>query len=250
MQGSKRVTLYLGNMKDQPEVTQIYVTLSVAGLVFTEVFDNNQDELYWDIYWNKTDVYGNKVYGLTEVEASIYYKVSGCDKRFWANSVKTQIEALSCHETITYEHHYCLTQSDSLYSGKGHAFHFNMYPPVRRHMQCLTPPKVIEALPNGDILIGDNSQIFHVHGNKVGARCELNRAVYSFGINGFLDDLEYFIAADPSSEFFYLTRSDSPVIIRVNLKNANYEVILGQHSKKCIGNYALCHDSLKSPKGN
>ena len=250
MQGSKKLTIYLGNFKEQPEVEQIYVTVTVAGLVFTEVFDNNLDELYWEIYWNKTDVYGNKVYGLAEVEASIDYKVSGCSSRYWANSVKTQIESLSCHESITYENHYCITQTNSLYSGKGHAFHFNLYPPVRRHMQCLTPPKVIEALPNGDILIGDNNHIFHVYANKIGARCELNRSVFSFGINGFSEDLEYFIAADPSSAFFYLTRSDSPVIIRVNLKISTHEVILGQHSKKCAGRYSLCYDSLKSPKGN
>ena len=247
-QGARTVTLYLGDFS-MSNVTSVHVTVSVAGVVFQETLDNNKNDLFMELFWNKTDVYGNKVYGLTEVQAMIEVSLLGCSEKFWVTSIRSEVEGLSCHDSISYQHHYCLTKGDSLYTGRGHAFHLSKYPPVMRHMQCLNPPKVIESLPNGDLLIGDNTQIFHVRGGKIGNRCELNYAVYSFGSSGISDDVEYFIAVDSSSEFFYLSRTDSPVITKVFIKSRTEQVVLGKQGEYCTDGIHNCKDTLKSPKG-
>ncbi|XP_063714938.1 teneurin-4-like isoform X4 [Symsagittifera roscoffensis] len=247
-QGARTITLYLGDFS-MSNVTSVHVTVSVAGVVFQETLDNNKNDLFMELFWNKTDVYGNKVYGLTEVQAMIEVSLLGCSEKFWVTSIRSEVEGLSCHDSISYQHHYCLTKGDSLYTGRGHAFHLSKYPPVMRHMQCLNPPKVIESLPNGDLLIGDNTQIFHVRGGKIGNRCELNYAVYSFGSSGISDDVEYFIAVDSSSEFFYLSRTDSPVITKVFIKSRTEQVVLGKQGEYCTDGIHNCKDTLKSPKG-
>ncbi|XP_075258203.1 uncharacterized protein LOC142350290 isoform X4 [Convolutriloba macropyga] len=252
-QGSKRITLYVGDFSNFDHVTFIHISISVAGIVFQETLDNTRTHLFHEILWNKTDVFGNKVFGLTNVAAKIEFSIKGCGQKFWVDSISTQVEGHSCHDTFSYEHHYCLTKGASLYTGRGHSFHTSLYPPILRHMQCLNPPKIVESLANGDLLIGDTTQIFHVRGNKIGNRCELNYAVYSFSLSSSeANDLEYYITSDPSpqSEFFYLSRSDSSVITKVFIKSRTEQIVLGRKGQWCdASDVTSCKDTLQAPKG-
>ncbi|XP_060718384.1 teneurin-1 [Tachysurus vachellii] len=263
---------------------KVHVSVCVEGTLVSKSFAAEPNLSY--VYsWNKTDVYGQQVNGLTHALVSVGYEYEVCpDFILWEESVVEMQGAELISSQLggwTLDKHHTLhVESGILYKGDGENVYISDQPPLIstvmgtgavRPLACpncngpaanqkLFSPVALACGPDGSIYVGDFNFIRRILPNGVSVNLlELrNRDLRHSG--GSVH--QYYLAVDPVSDTLYVSDSVGLKLLRlismseVRDVGRNAEVVAGTGEKCTHFSLKECGDggkatyaSLTAPKG-
>uniref|UniRef100_A0A6I8NE21 Teneurin-1 n=1 Tax=Ornithorhynchus anatinus TaxID=9258 RepID=A0A6I8NE21_ORNAN len=221
--------------------------------------------LVYTFAWNKTDIYGQKVSGLTEATVSVGYEYETCpDFILWEKRTVVlqgfELDASNLGGWSLNKHHILNPQSGIVHKGNGENMFISQQPPVistvmgnghQRSVSCtncngvahsnkLFAPVALASGPDGSVYIGD----------------------FNFKITHTSPAHKYYLAVDPGSGSLYLSDTNTRRVYRLKSLGEtkdlakNYEVVAGTGDQCLPFDQSHCGDggraaeaSLNSPRG-
>uniref|UniRef100_H0V6L2 Teneurin-1 n=1 Tax=Cavia porcellus TaxID=10141 RepID=H0V6L2_CAVPO len=256
---------------------KVHLTVAVEGRLTQKWFPAAVNLVY-TFAWNKTDIYGQKVWGLAEALVSVGYEYEACpDFILWEQRTVIlqgfEMDASNLGGWSLNKHHILNPQSGIIHKGNGENMFISQQPPViatimgnghQRSVACtncngpahnnkLFAPVALAAGPDGSVYVGDFNFVRRIFplGNSVSI-LELSTSPAH----------KYYLAMDPVSESLYLSDTNTRKVYRlkslVETKDLskNFEVVAGTGDQCLPFDQSHCGDggraseaSLNSPRG-
>uniref|UniRef100_A0A8B9K5F3 Si:dkey-237h12.3 n=1 Tax=Astyanax mexicanus TaxID=7994 RepID=A0A8B9K5F3_ASTMX len=223
----------------------VHLMVAVEGRMFQKQFPASP-RLSFTFIWDKTDAYGQRVYGLAEAVVSVGFEYESClgvvlwEKR----SAKLQgyeLEASSMGGWTLDKHHILDLQNGILYKGSGENVFLSQLPPVistimgngrRRSISCpscnaqaegnkLLAPVALAWGRDGSLYVGDFNYIRRIYpSGNVSSVMELRNKDFRHSNN---PAHRYYLTTDPVTGQLYVSDTNSRRIYRPRVLTANAE---------------------------
>ncbi|XP_029785859.1 teneurin-1 isoform X2 [Suricata suricatta] len=256
---------------------KVHLTVAVEGRLTQKWFPAAVNLIY-TFAWNKTDIYGQKVWGLAEALVSVGYEYETCpDFILWEKRTVIlqgfEMDASNLGGWSLNKHHILNPQSGIIHKGNGENMFISQQPPVistimgnghQRSVVCtncngpahnnkLFAPVALASGPDGSVYVGDFNFVRRIFpsGNSVSI-LELSTSPAH----------KYYLAMDPVSESLYLSDTNTRKVYKlkslVETKDLskNFEVVAGTGDQCLPFDQSHCGDggraseaSLNSPRG-
>ncbi|XP_062939014.1 teneurin-1 isoform X3 [Cynocephalus volans] len=256
---------------------KVHLTVAVEGRL-TQKWFPAAINLVYTFAWNKTDIYGQKVWGLSEALVSVGYEYEMCpDFILWEQRTVVlqgfEMDASNLGGWSLNKHHILNPQSGIIHKGNGENMFISQQPPVistimgnghQRSVACtncngpahnnkLFAPVALASGPDGSVYVGDFNFVRRIFpsGNSVSI-LELSTSPAH----------KYYLAMDPVSESLYLSDTNTRKVYKlkslVETKDLskNFEVVAGTGDQCLPFDQSHCGDggraseaSLNSPRG-
>uniref|UniRef100_A0A673BQL3 Teneurin-2 n=1 Tax=Sphaeramia orbicularis TaxID=375764 RepID=A0A673BQL3_9TELE len=253
---------------------KVHLMVAVEGHLFQKWFHASPNLAYTYI-WDKTDAYGQRVYGLSEAVVSVGYEYESCASLIlWEKRTVFlqgyELDPTSLGGWSLDKHHILNTRI--LHKGSGENIFVTEQPPVitsimgngrRRSISCPS----CNGLADGNKLLAPVALAMGTDGSLYVGDLNFVRRVYpSMNTTGILElsnnpTHKYFLAVDPVSGALFISDTNSRRIYRVRslaggrLVSDNAEVVAGT-GEQCLPFDERCGDggkateaTLMSPKG-
>uniref|UniRef100_A0A665UFG1 Teneurin-2 n=1 Tax=Echeneis naucrates TaxID=173247 RepID=A0A665UFG1_ECHNA len=262
---------------------KVHLMVAVEGHLFQKWFHASPNLAYTYI-WDKTDAYGQRVYGLSEAVVSVGYEYESCASLIlWEKRTAIlqgyELDPTNLGGWSLNKHHILNTRSGILHKGSGENIFVTEQPPVitsimgngrRRSISCPS----CNGLADGNKLLAPVALAMGIDGSLYVGDLNFVRRVYpSMNTTGILElrnkdfrhsnnpTHKYFLAVDPVSGALFISDTNSRRIYRVRsltggrLLSDNAEVVAGT-GEQCLPFDERCGDggkateaTLMSPKG-
>uniref|UniRef100_A0A673WCY5 Teneurin transmembrane protein 2 n=1 Tax=Salmo trutta TaxID=8032 RepID=A0A673WCY5_SALTR len=262
---------------------KVHLMVAVEGHLFQKWFHASPNLAYTYI-WDKTDAYGQRVYGLSEAVVSVGYEYESCTSLIlWEKRTAVlqgfELDPSNLGGWSLDKHHILNTRSSILHKGSGENVFVSEQPPVissvmgngrRRSISCpscngladsnkLLAPVALATGIDGSLYVGDLNFIRRVYPslNTTGI-LELRNKDFRHSNN---PTHKYFLAINPVTGALFISDTNSRRIYRVRsltggrLLSDNAEVVAGT-GELCLPFDERCGDggkateaTLMSPKG-
>ncbi|XP_055232866.1 teneurin-1 isoform X2 [Gorilla gorilla gorilla] len=256
---------------------KVHLTVAVEGRL-TQKWFPAAINLVYTFAWNKTDIYGQKVWGLAEALVSVGYEYETCpDFILWEQRTVIlqgfEMDASNLGGWSLNKHHILNPQSGIIHKGNGENMFISQQPPVistvmgnghQRSVACtncngpahnnkLFAPVALASGPDGSVYVGDFNFVRRIFpsGNSISI-LELSTSPAH----------KYYLAMDPVSESLYLSDTNTRKVYKlkslVETKDLskNFEVVAGTGDQCLPFDQSHCGDggraseaSLNSPRG-
>ncbi|XP_059502567.1 teneurin-4 isoform X6 [Stegostoma tigrinum] len=263
---------------------KVHLMVAVEGRLFQKWFPATPELSYYFI-WDKTDVYSQKVYGLSEAFVSVGYEYESCpDLILWEKRTAVlqgyELDASNLGGWTLDKHHALNIQSSILHKGNGENNFISQQPPVigsiigngrRRSISCpscnglatgnkLLAPVALTCGSDGSIYVGDFNYVRRIFpsGNVINI-LELRNKDFRHSNS---PAHKYYLSVDAVSGSLYLSDTNSRRVYKVKsltgvkeiTKNA---VVVAGTGDQCLPfDEARCGDggkateaTLSSPRG-
>ncbi|XP_067842361.1 teneurin-4 isoform X5 [Heptranchias perlo] len=263
---------------------KVHLMVAVEGRLFQKWFPATPDLSYYFI-WDKTDVYSQKVYGLSEAFVSVGYEYESCpDLILWEKRTAIlqgyEIDASNLGGWTLDKHHALNIQSGILHKGNGENNFISQQPPVigsimgngrRRSISCpscnglaagnkLLAPVALTCGSDGSIYVGDFNYVRRIFpSGNVTNILELRNKDFRHSNS---PAHKYYLSVDAVSGSLYLSDTNSRRVYKMKslagvkdiTKNA---VVVAGTGDQCLPfDEARCGDggkgieaTLTSPRG-
>uniref|UniRef100_A0A672JS44 Teneurin-2 n=1 Tax=Salarias fasciatus TaxID=181472 RepID=A0A672JS44_SALFA len=255
---------------------KVHLMVAVEGHLFQKWFHASPNLAYTYI-WDKTDAYGQRVYGLSEAVVSVGYEYESCASLIlWEKRTAIlqgyELDPSNLGGWSLDKHHILNTRSGILHKGSGENIFVTEQPPVttsvmgngrRRSISCPS----CNGLADGNKLLAPVALAMGIDGSLYVGDLNFVRRVYpSMNTTSILElsnnpTHKYFLAVDPVSGALFISDTNSRRIYRVRsltggrLLSDNAEVVAGT-GEQCLPFDERCGDggkateaTLMSPKG-
>ncbi|XP_036595867.1 teneurin-1 isoform X5 [Trichosurus vulpecula] len=256
---------------------RVHLTVAVEGRLMQKWFPAAANLVY-TFAWNKTDIYGQKVSGLTEAIVSVGYEYEMCpDFILWEKRTVVlqgfEMDASNLGGWSLNKHHVLNPQSGIVHKGNGENMFISQQPPViatimgnghQRSVACtscnglahnnkLFAPVALASGPDGSVYIGDFNFVRRIFpsGNSISI-LELSTSPAH----------KYYLAVDPVSEALYLSDTNTRRVYRLRSLGEtkdlakNFDIVAGTGDQCLPFDQSHCGDggraseaSLNSPRG-
>ncbi|XP_054107162.1 teneurin-1 isoform X3 [Callithrix jacchus] len=256
---------------------KVHLTVAVEGRLTQKWFPASTNLVY-TFAWNKTDIYGQKVWGLAEALVSVGYEYETCpDVILWEQRTVVlqgfEMDASNLGGWSLSKHHIFNPQSGIIHKGNGENMFISQQPPVistimgnghQRSVACtncngpahnnkLFAPVALASGPDGSVYVGDFNFVRRIFpsGNSVSI-LELSTSPAH----------KYYLAMDPVSESLYLSDTNTRKVYKLKSLmetkdlSKNFEVVAGTGDQCLPFDQSHCGDggraseaSLNSPRG-
>ncbi|XP_058252848.1 teneurin-2 isoform X5 [Hemibagrus wyckioides] len=262
---------------------KVHLMVAVEGHLFQKWFHASPNLAYTFI-WDKTDAYGQRVYGLSEAVVSVGYEYETCPSLvLWEKRTAVlqgyELEPSNLGGWSFDKHHILNLRSGILHKGCGENVFVCQQPPVitsimgngrRRSISCpscngladgnkLLAPVALAAGIDGSLYVGDLNFVRRVYPSLNTTRVlELRNKDFRHSNN---PTHKYFLAVDPVTGALFISDTNSRRIYKVRsltggrLLADNAEVVAGT-GEQCLPFDERCGDggkaveaTLMSPKG-
>ncbi|XP_028338472.1 teneurin-1 isoform X4 [Physeter macrocephalus] len=263
---------------------KVHLTVAVEGRL-TQKWFPAAINLVYTFAWNKTDIYGQKVWGLAEALVSVGYEYEMCpDFILWEKRTVIlqgfEMDASNLGGWSLNKHHILNPQSGIIHKGNGENMFISQQPPVistimgnghQRSVACtncnglahnnkLFAPVALASGPDGSVYVGDFNFVRRIFpsGNSVSILELRNRDTR----HSTSPAHKYYLAMDPVSESLYLSDTNTRKVYKlkslVETKDLskNFEVVAGTGDQCLPFDQSHCGDggraseaSLNSPRG-
>ncbi|XP_054401020.1 teneurin-1 isoform X4 [Pongo abelii] len=263
---------------------KVHLTVAVEGRL-TQKWFPAAINLVYTFAWNKTDIYGQKVWGLAEALVSVGYEYETCpDFILWEQRTVVlqgfEMDASNLGGWSLNKHHILNPQSGIIHKGNGENMFISQQPPVistimgnghQRSVACtncngpahnnkLFAPVALASGPDGSVYVGDFNFVRRIFpsGNSVSILELRNRDTR----HSTSPAHKYYLAMDPVSESLYLSDTNTRKVYKlkslVETKDLskNFEVVAGTGDQCLPFDQSHCGDggraseaSLNSPRG-
>ncbi|XP_035290458.1 teneurin-1 isoform X1 [Anguilla anguilla] len=265
-------------------LAKVHVSATVEGRLFQKWFPAAPGLVYV-LAWNKTDIYGQKVFGLTEAIVSVGYEYESCPDFILWEKRSTLLQGLEMVASnlggwSLDKHHILNLQSGILHKGNGENIFISQQPPVIttvmgngyiRTIPCpscngpalgskLFAPVALACGSDGSVYVGDFNFVRRILPNgKAISILELrNRDIR----HSTSPAHKYYLAMDPVREALYLSDTSSRRVYRLRTLNEtrdlakNVEVVAGTGDQCTPFDQSHCGDggkaseaALNNPRG-
>ncbi|XP_035389963.1 teneurin-4 isoform X2 [Electrophorus electricus] len=243
---------------------KVHLMVAVEGRLFRKWFAATPS-LSYDFVWDKTDVYSQKVYGLTEAFVCVGFEYESCpDVILW----EKRTAVLQGYESTASnlggwsidKHHTLNIQSGILHKGNGENVFITQQPPIigsimgngrRRSISCpscngladgnkLLAPVALACGPDGSLFVGDFNYIRRIFttGN-VTSVLELSNSPAH----------KYYLATSPVSGVLYLSDTSSRKVFKVKSLNTVKDVAKNLELVAGTGDQCLPYDETRCGDG-
>uniref|UniRef100_A0A671NYU8 Teneurin-2 n=1 Tax=Sinocyclocheilus anshuiensis TaxID=1608454 RepID=A0A671NYU8_9TELE len=264
-------------------LVKVHLMVAVEGHLFQKWFHASPNLAYTFI-WDKTDAYGQRVYGLSDAVVSVGYEYESCPSLvLWEKRTAMlqgyELEPSNLGGWSLDKHHILNLRSGILHKGSGENIFVSQQPPIitsimgngrRRSISCpscngladgnkLLAPVALAAGIDGSLYVGDLNFVRRVYPNLNTTRIlELSNDLIFRSNN---PTHKYFLAVDPVSGALFISDTNSRRIYKVRsltggrLLADNADVVAGT-GEQCLPFDERCGDggkaveaTLMSPKG-
>uniref|UniRef100_A0AAQ5YVA3 Teneurin-4 n=1 Tax=Amphiprion ocellaris TaxID=80972 RepID=A0AAQ5YVA3_AMPOC len=250
---------------------KVHLMVAVEGRLFRKWFPAAPN-LSYDFVWDKTDVYSQKVYGLSEAFVSVGFEYESCpDLILW----EKRTAVLQGYETIasklggwTVDKHHALNiQSGILHMGNGENVFISQQPPVigsvmgngrRRSISCpscngladgnkLMAPVALACGSDGSLYVGDFNYVRRIFttGN-VTSVLELRNKDFRHSNS---PAHKYYLATSPVNSAVYLSDTSSRKVFKVKSLNVVKDVAKNLELVAGTGDQCLPYDDTRCGDG-
>ncbi|XP_030284298.1 teneurin-3 isoform X3 [Sparus aurata] len=246
---------------------KVHLMVAVVGRLFQKWFPA-QPNLSYTFIWDKTDAYGQRVYGLSEAVVSVGFEYESClDLILWEKRTAIlqgyELDASNMGGWTLDKHHILDLQNGILYKGNGENVFISQQPPVissimgngrRRSISCpscngqaegnkLLAPLALACGADGSIFVGDFNYIRRIFpsGNVTSVMELSNNPAH-----------RYYLATDPVTGQLYVSDTNSRRIYRPKMLSgardliSNGEVVAGTGEQCPPFDEARCGDGRKA----
>uniref|UniRef100_A0A3Q2G126 Teneurin transmembrane protein 3 n=1 Tax=Cyprinodon variegatus TaxID=28743 RepID=A0A3Q2G126_CYPVA len=246
---------------------KVHLMVAVVGRLFQKWFPA-QPNLSYTFIWDKTDAYGQRVFGLSEAVVSVGFEYESClDLILWEKRTAVlqgyEMDASNMGGWMLDKHHILDVQNGILYKGNGENVFISQQPPVissimgngrRRSISCpscngqaegnkLLAPLALACGADGSIFVGDFNYIRRIYpSGNVSSVMELSNNPAH----------RYYLATDPVTGQLYVSDTNSRRIYRPKMLsgardlNSNGEVVAGTGEQCPPFDEARCGDGRKA----
>ncbi|XP_019390418.1 PREDICTED: teneurin-2 isoform X2 [Crocodylus porosus] len=263
---------------------KVHLMVAVEGHLFQKSFQASPNLAYTFI-WDKTDAYGQKVYGLSDAVVSVGFEYETCPSLIlWEKRTALlqgfELDPSNLGGWSLDKHHVLNVKSGILHKGNGENQFLTQQPAVitsimgngrRRSISCpscnglaegnkLLAPVALAVGIDGSLFVGDFNYIRRIFPSRnVTSILELRNKEFKHSNN---PAHKYYLAVDPVSGSLYVSDTNSRRIYRVKSLTgakdlaANSEVVAGTGEQCLPFDEARCGDggkavdaTLMSPRG-
>uniref|UniRef100_A0AAX7SZ72 Teneurin transmembrane protein 3 n=1 Tax=Astatotilapia calliptera TaxID=8154 RepID=A0AAX7SZ72_ASTCA len=253
---------------------KVHLMVAVVGRLFQKWFPA-QPNLSYTFIWDKTDAYGQRVYGLSEAVVSVGFEYESClDLILWEKRTAIlqgyELDASNVGGWTLDKHHILDVQNGILYKGSGENVFISQQPPVinsimgngrRRSISCpscngqaegnkLLAPLALACGADGSIFVGDFNYIRRIFpSGNVTSVMELRNKDFRHSNN---PAHRYYLATDPVTGQLYVSDTNSRRIYRPKVLSgardliSNGEVVAGTGEQCPPFDEARCGDGRKA----
>uniref|UniRef100_A0A672Y236 Teneurin transmembrane protein 3 n=1 Tax=Sphaeramia orbicularis TaxID=375764 RepID=A0A672Y236_9TELE len=253
---------------------KVHLMVAVVGRLFQKWFPA-QPNLSYTFIWDKTDAYGQRVYGLSEAVVSVGFEYESClDLILWEKRTAVlqgyELDASNMGGWMLDKHHILDVQNGILYKGNGENIFISHQPPVissimgngrRRSISCpscngqaegnkLLAPLALACGADGSIFVGDFNYIRRIFpSGNVTSVMELRNKDFRHSNN---PAHRYYLATDPVTGQLYVSDTNSRRIYRPKMLSgardliSNGEVVAGTGEQCPPFDEARCGDGRKA----
>ncbi|XP_077381395.1 teneurin-3 isoform X10 [Festucalex cinctus] len=253
---------------------KVHLMVAVVGRLFQKWFPA-QPNLSYTFIWDKTDAFGQRVYGLSEAVVSVGFEYESClDLILWEKRTAVlqgyEMDASNIGGWTLDKHHILDVQNGILYKGNGENIFVSQQPPVissimgngrRRSISCpscngqaegnkLLAPLALACGADGSVYVGDFNYIRRIFpSGNVTSVMEFRNKDFRHSNN---PAHRYYLATDPVTGQLYVSDTNSRRIYRPkNLRGArdlisNGEVVAGTGEQCPPFDEARCGDGRKA----
>uniref|UniRef100_A0A8C3LZL3 Teneurin-4 n=1 Tax=Chrysolophus pictus TaxID=9089 RepID=A0A8C3LZL3_CHRPC len=246
---------------------KVHLMVAVEGRLFRKWFAAAPDLSYYFI-WDKTDVYSQKVYGLSEAFVSVGYEYESCpDLILWEKRTAVlqgyEIDASKLGGWSLDKHHALNIQSGILHKGNGENQFISQQPPVigsimgngrRRSISCpscngladgnkLLAPVALTCGSDGSLYVGDFNYIRRIFpSGNVTNILELRYIVHS-------PAHKYYLTTDPITGSIYLSDTNSRRIYKIKSTTSVKDIVKNSEVLAGTGDQCLPFDDTRCGDG-
>ncbi|XP_066129322.1 teneurin-2 isoform X3 [Saccopteryx bilineata] len=263
---------------------KVHLMVAVEGHLFQKAFQASSNLAYTFI-WDKTDAYGQRVYGLSDAVVSVGFEYETCPSLIlWEKRTALlqgfELDPSNLGGWSLDKHHILNVKSGILHKGTGENQFLTQQPAIitsvmgngrRRSISCpscnglaegnkLLAPVALAVGTDGSLFVGDFNYIRRIYPSRnVTSILELRNKEFKHSNN---PAHKYYLAVDPVSGSLYVSDTNSRRIYRVkSLSGAkdlagNSEVMAGTGEQCLPFDEARCGDggkavdaTLMSPRG-
>ncbi|XP_030621470.1 teneurin-1-like [Chanos chanos] len=267
-----------------PGLTKVHVSAVIEGRRYQKQYPAAPG-LVHILSWNKTDIYGQEVWGLTEAVVSVGYEFESCpDFILWERRTALiqgfEMIGSSLGGWALDKHHVLNLQSGILHRGNGENIFISQQPPLiatvmgngyYRTVPCsgcsgpaldskLFAPVALTCGPDGSVYVGDFNFVRRIlpNGHAYNILQLKNRDTR----HSTSPAHKYYLAMDPASEALYLSDTSSRKVYRLKTLSTprdpakNMEVVAGTGEQCLPFDQSHCGEggkataaSLNNPRG-
>ncbi|XP_072519014.1 teneurin-3 isoform X2 [Salminus brasiliensis] len=252
-------------------LARVHLMVAVEGRMFQKQFPASP-RLSFTFIWDKTDAYGQRVYGLAEAVVSVGFEYESClSVVLWEKRSSRlqgyELEASSMGGWTLEKHHILDLQNGILYKGNGENVFLSQLPPVistimgngrRRSISCpscnaqaegnkLLAPVALAWGRDGSLYVGDFNYIRRIYpSGNVSSVMELRNKDFRHSNN---PAHRYYLTTDPVTGQLYVSDTNSRRIYRPRELSAsaepqqNVEIVAG------TGDHCLPFDETQCGDG-
>nr|XP_057936892.1 teneurin-4 isoform X5 [Doryrhamphus excisus] len=250
---------------------KVHLMVAVEGRLFRKWFPAGPD-LFYHFVWDKTDVYSQKVYGLSQAFVSVGFEYESCpDVIVWEKRTAVlqgyESTASKLGGWTVDKHHALNIQSGILHMGSGENIFISQQPPVigsvmgngrRRSISCpscngmadgnkLLAPVALACGSDGSLYVGDFNYVrrIYVTGN-VTSVLELRNKDFRHSNS---PAHKYYLATSPVSGAVYLSDTSSRKVFKVKSLNVVKDVAKNLELVAGTGDQCLPYDDARCGDG-
>uniref|UniRef100_A0A672V845 Teneurin-4 n=1 Tax=Strigops habroptila TaxID=2489341 RepID=A0A672V845_STRHB len=248
---------------------KVHLMVAVEGRLFRKWFAAAPDLSYYFI-WDKTDVYSQKVYGLSEAFVSVGYEYESCpDLILWEKRTAVlqgyEIDASKLGGWSLDKHHALNIQSGILHKGNGENQFISQQPPVigsimgngrRRSISCpscngladgnkLLAPVALTCGSDGSLYVGDFNYIRRIFpSGNVTNILELRNKDFRHS-----PAHKYYLTTDPITGSIYLSDTNSRRIYKIKSTTSVKDIVKNSEVLAGTGDQCLPFDDTRCGDG-
>ncbi|KAM5223725.1 teneurin-4 isoform 13-T14 [Hipposideros larvatus] len=246
---------------------KVHLMVAVEGRLFRKWFAAAPD-LSYHFTWDKTDVYNQKVFGLSEAFVSVGYEYESCpDLILWEKRTAVlqgyEIDASKLGGWSLDKHHALNIQSGILHKGNGENQFVSQQPPVigsimgngrRRSISCpscngladgnkLLAPVALTCGSDGSLYVGDFNYIRRIFpSGNVTNILELRYVCHS-------PAHKYYLTTDPMSGAVYLSDTNSRRVFKIKSTVVVKDLVKNSEVVAGTGDQCLPFDDTRCGDG-
>ncbi|XP_061484946.1 teneurin-4 isoform X1 [Rhineura floridana] len=250
---------------------KVHLIVAVEGRLFRKWFAAAPDLSYYFI-WDKTDVYNQKVYGLSEAFVSVGYEYESCpDLILWEKRTAVlqgyEIDASKLGGWSLDSHHALNIQSGILHKGNGENQFISQQPPVigsimgngrRRSISCpscngladgnkLLAPVALTCGSDGSLYVGDFNYIRRIFpSGNVTNILELRNKDFR---HSHSPAHKYYLTTDPITGSIYLSDTNSRRVFKIKSTTVVKDVVKNSEVVAGTGDQCLPFDDTRCGDG-
>ncbi|XP_031243253.1 teneurin-4 isoform X1 [Mastomys coucha] len=250
---------------------KVHLMVAVEGRLFRKWFAAAPDLSYYFI-WDKTDVYNQKVFGLSEAFVSVGYEYESCpDLILWEKRTAVlqgyEIDASKLGGWSLDKHHALNIQSGILHKGNGENQFVSQQPPVigsimgngrRRSISCpscngladgnkLLAPVALTCGSDGSLYVGDFNYIRRIFpSGNVTNILEMRNKDFR---HSHSPAHKYYLATDPMSGAVFLSDTNSRRVFKVKSTTVVKDLVKNSEVVAGTGDQCLPFDDTRCGDG-